>query len=106
MIWTEVKDPERACFIESDCIRGIHYEILYAQEYINQKPRGYVLYRIRDDYTQGCIGEINGKVGIVQGAGQACALGFHPLVIKQSIEELKNLAVRDLLCMHFMERTV
>ena len=60
------------------------------------ESQGFVMYRYNDaTFVAGCIGEIDGKVGIVHGLGMACAAGFHPSVIKQSIEELKELAEKD-----------
>jgi len=96
MIWTEVNNPERSCFMETDAGNGIHYEIIYAQQYVDEKPKGFVLYRIHEDLHQGCIGEIDGKIGLVHGLGMACAVGFHPAVIYQTIDELKILAEKDL----------
>lgn len=95
MIWTTVNDPERSSFMETNTGTGIKYEMLYARQYMNEEPRGYVLYRIQDNLTQGCIGEINGKLGIVHGLGMACAAGFHPSVIKHTVEELKEMAEND-----------
>jgi hypothetical protein len=96
LMWTEVNDPERSCFMQAETGNGIRYEMIYAQQYVYQKSTGYVLCRIQKDFTQGCIGDIGGKVGIVHGISMACAAGFHPSVVKQSIEELKDLAEKDL----------
>jgi hypothetical protein len=95
LVWQEVNDPQRSAFMQAE--EGvIVYEMLYAQRYVDSKSEGYVLYRVKTStFEQGCIGDVDGKIGIVHGLAIASAQGFHPSVIKKTVEELKELAQKD-----------
>ena len=97
--WNDVKDSDRSS-IQDSYLRGLNitYEILENAKHVDEVPNGYILYRWSENLKMdfGIIGEEDNSIGIVCGMGAFCAIGAPQSAVKQTIEEVKDLAERDL----------